>query len=249
MGTEIVGAYSWDEMAEGVAGAEIVGGAYGHYVGAPVPPMPPMVLPPPPMPPHPQAPPAHHAHYQQAVAQHNHMAAMQNHRLIAENRMMMQRMHEAQLSASPYAPNGQLGPRAPGAAYATMGGRSMAPHVAVRKEETLREYPLGFYQAAVAASAVAIVTSRPQVLFRGERLVIAASVSANFLIIDLKVGKNSQLANSNQIPAEVFDQTSVGVRLHFDTAVVAQDIDLIVQNSDSVDAHDFKAAILGTAVE
>ena len=94
------------------------------------------------------------------------------------------------------------------------------------------------------------VVSRPQIVFRGERLVVPSSIASFFALIDIKVGNRSQLANSTALPAQVFQENAVGVRLALDTAVVAQDIALIVENvSASGSAETFIAALIGTAAQ
>ncbi len=112
-----------------------------------------------------------------------------------------------------------------------------------------REYVMGFDSVAtIAAGASAIITTRPQVIFRPDRLVIPASIASSFLLNDLKVGKNSQFVAATAIPAEAFTQGAFGVRLKLDTAQVSQDIILNVTNT-SGGALRFTAALIGPAVE
>jgi hypothetical protein len=112
-----------------------------------------------------------------------------------------------------------------------------------------REYVLGFDSVTtVAAAATAVITTRPQVVFRPDRLVIPASIAPAFLLNDLKVGKNSQFAAATAVPAEVFTQGAFGVRLKNDTAQVSMDIILNVTNI-SGGALRFNAALIGPAVE
>jgi len=92
------------------------------------------------------------------------------------------------------------------------------------------------------------IVSRPQICFRGERLVIPSTIAQHFSIIDIKVGNRSQLANSTALPAMTFCENAIGVRLALDTAVVAQDIALVVEN-DSRDEQTFTAALIGTAIQ
>ncbi len=126
-----------------------------------------------------------------------------------------------------------------------------APAVVERPLRDMREFPLGFFQSGISAIMGAIdVISRPQIVFRGERLVVPSSIAADFALIDIKVGNRSQLANSTALPAQVFSEVAVGVRLALDTAVVAQDIALIVENvSVSGSAETFIAALIGTAAQ
>jgi hypothetical protein len=126
-----------------------------------------------------------------------------------------------------------------------------APAVVERPLRDMREFPLGFFQSGISAIMGAIdVISRPQIVFRGERLVVPSSIASDFALIDIKVGNRSQLANSTALPAQVFQENAVGVRLALDTAVVAQDIALIVENvSVSGSAETFIAALIGTAAQ
>ena len=126
-----------------------------------------------------------------------------------------------------------------------------APAVVERPLRDMREFPLGFFQSGISTIMGAIdVISRPQIVFRGERLVVPSSIAADFALIDIKVGNRSQLANSTALPAQVFQENAVGVRLALDTAVVAQDIALIVENvSISGSAETFIAALIGTAAQ
>jgi len=199
-------------------------GGYGTGQALPPPPPPPhMAAPPPPPPPH------------MAPAPH-----------------MMRPPHPEVLLAHPGHPHFGWG-RGPvvfagypggGVAY---GG---APAVVERPLRDIREYPLGFFQSGIGVCTGAIdVISRPQIVFRGERLVIPANTVAPFFsLIDIKVGNRSQLANSTALPAQTFAETAVGVRLALDTATVAQDIAVVVENI-SHDNQTFMATLIGTAAQ
>ena len=130
----------------------------------------------------------------------------------------------------------------PGAAY---GSR---PRVVERPLTDIREFPLGFGPVPFPAGTEASVISRPQVVFRGERLIIPSNVAPFFSVIDIKVGNRSQLVNSVALPAQMFIETAVGIRLSMDTAAVAQDVALIVSN-DTLVSTTFQAAIIGTAAQ
>lgn len=117
-----------------------------------------------------------------------------------------------------------------------------------RAPSKAREWVLGFDSVTtVAAGATTNVTSRPQVTFRPDRLVIAGSIAASFLINDIKIGMASQLIAGVAVPAEVFGQAAVGVRLKLDTAQISQDVILNVTNT-SAGALRFNAAMIGPAV-
>lgn len=113
-----------------------------------------------------------------------------------------------------------------------------------------REYPLGLAQLAIAAGATVDVTNRPQIRFRGERLVIPSTLVAigTFLVQDIKVGNVSQFPASGGLPASTFSELGVGVRLQLDTADPAIDVVIRVTNGDVV-ARDFRATVIGTAVQ
>src|SRR5579859_6645963 len=70
-----------------------------------------------------------------------------------------------------------------------------------------RMLPLGFASTGtVAASAVQSVVSRPQALFRGERLLIPSTVATNFQINDLRVGMVSMMVQATALPASAFQE-------------------------------------------
>jgi len=112
-----------------------------------------------------------------------------------------------------------------------------------------REFPLGFESpTTVAAGATATITSRPQIPFRGERLIIPSDIAGSFSILDLRVGKNSQFTSSGAVPGRTFQENSVGIRLMLDTAQISQDVTLSVQNVGGA-PQTFRAALIGSAVE
>lgn len=112
-----------------------------------------------------------------------------------------------------------------------------------------RLFPLGFVQLAVAALATATITSRPQILFRPQRIVVPASVGTNFVITDIRIGKDSQLVQATELPAEIFAPAAVGVMLTLDTAQQGCDVSVTVRNTDGAAPHDFRATMFGAAVQ
>jgi hypothetical protein len=87
------------------------------------------------------------------------------------------------------------------------------------------------------------------VLFRGERLAIAPSIARFFNVVDIKVGKNSQLAATGEMSGEAFSADAVGVRMELDTAQPGIVITLRVENTDNDVARDFKAVLYGTVLD
>jgi hypothetical protein len=108
-----------------------------------------------------------------------------------------------------------------------------------------RQFPLGIFFAGVAKATLQAITTKPQVTFRGVRLVIPAAVGANFTLNDIKVGQRSQFVSATQLPSAMFAETAVGVAMVLDTCTVGQDITVTVTNTDAANPHDFSAAIIG----
>ena len=136
---------------------------------------------------------------------------------------------------------------------ATPAGNAIAYGSAIgvsdRPPQKARLYPIGFVQLAVAASGTVTVTSRPQILFRPQRFVVPASLAANFVITDLRVGKDSQFAQATELPAEIFSQLAVGVMMTLDTAQISNDLAVTTRNTDAANPHDFRAVMLGATAE
>jgi hypothetical protein len=141
----------------------------------------------------------------------------------------------------------------PGAFPAYRGGSGLSGYgndaqVIERPDTSTREWALGFF-AVIGEGATVAVTSQPQVLFRGERLVIPSTIAAfgGLAVVDIKVGNRSQLLSSQPIPAQVFEEFAVGVRLSLDTAQVAQDVTLLMKDLSGVGGT-FTGALVGTAM-
>jgi hypothetical protein len=119
----------------------------------------------------------------------------------------------------------------------------------VDKPTQARDYPLGFQSTApVAAGSPGTAVSFPQIVFRGERLIVPSDIAGQFVLTQIIVGKNPQQVSADAIPCRVFDERGVGVRLAMDTAQISQQITLNVINIGGAPAT-FRAAIIGKAVE
>lgn len=117
------------------------------------------------------------------------------------------------------------------------------------KPKDARLLAIGFDSVStIAATSLGVVTSQPQVVFRPDRLVVPSAIAPDFLINDIKVGKNSQLISSTPVPAEIFTEDGTGVTLKMDTAQVSQIISLTLYNLDAA-PHRFYATMLGPTVE
>lgn len=112
-----------------------------------------------------------------------------------------------------------------------------------------RIFPLGFESdGPVASNDSVTITSRPQVLFRGERLVVPSDIAGDFTIDDLKVGKDSQFVAEGSIPARVLQENAVDVLFQLDTAQISQDITISATNIGGA-PRVFRAALFGSAAE
>lgn len=111
-----------------------------------------------------------------------------------------------------------------------------------------REYALGLGSTSVAGASSANINVQPQVIFRPERLVVPSNLAVDFLITDIKVGKNSQLVSTGALPAVMFTEVAFGVRLKMDTAQISMFVTVSVTNQNPA-ARNFQGGIVGPAVE
>lgn len=123
-----------------------------------------------------------------------------------------------------------------------------------REPNNSRQFPIGF-SAEIPLNGEADIEVKPQVLFRGERLAVAPSCAPFFDIIDIKVGKDSQLAAVGDLTAESLSALAVGVRMELDTASPGITITLRVRNTGNPlfpeprSGLHFKAILYGTVLE
>jgi len=111
-----------------------------------------------------------------------------------------------------------------------------------------REYALGLGSTSVAGNSSANINVQPQVIFRPERLVIPSNIAMDFLITDIKVGKNSQLVSTGALPGLMFTENAFGVRLKMDTAQISMFVTISVTNQNP-NARNFQGGLVGPAVE
>lgn len=109
-----------------------------------------------------------------------------------------------------------------------------------------RQLVIGFSAASVAAGVQAVISVLPQVIFRGQRLVVPSDIAGSFSIDDIIVGNRSQLVSAGALPARAFQENCLNNELHLDTASVSQQLILKVTNT-SAGALAFSAALFGTA--
>lgn len=111
-----------------------------------------------------------------------------------------------------------------------------------------REYALGLGLTTVQGNSSANINVQPQVVFRPERLVVPSNVAVDFLITDIKVGKNSQLVSTGALPALMFTESAFGVRLKMDTAQISMFVTISVTNTNA-NPKSFAGGLVGPAVE
>ena len=111
-----------------------------------------------------------------------------------------------------------------------------------------REYALGLGSTSVSGNSSANINVQPQVIFRPERLVVPSNLAVDFLITDIKVGKNSQLVSTGALPAVMFTEVAFGVRLKMDTCQISMFVTVAITNQNPA-ARNFQGAIIGPAVE
>lgn len=128
----------------------------------------------------------------------------------------------------------------------------LAQHGLLLKEvqpNKARRFPIGFTSdGVIPAGASATIVSRPQVLFKGERVVVPSDIAGDFTIDDLKVGKNSMFASESSLPARCMQEDAVGVQMNMDTAQISQDLSIAVTNISGAD-RTFRAMIVGKVAE
>lgn len=107
---------------------------------------------------------------------------------------------------------------------------------------------LGLSQTGIAASALATITVQPQIPFKGYRLSVPAQFAPFFVLVDIRVGKDSQLVSPGAVPATSFSEVATGDNVSMDTASVGQLITVQVQNIDAAAAHDFRATLFGKSM-
>ena len=108
-----------------------------------------------------------------------------------------------------------------------------------------RRYPIGFVPTDIAGTTAALIPAAPQNLFRPERLVIPSDIAFDFGVRDIKVGNQSQLVQSVEIPGALFTEVSIDTNVAFDTAEVGNQISVDVRNKTGGTIN-FSAGSIGT---
>jgi hypothetical protein len=108
---------------------------------------------------------------------------------------------------------------------------------------------LGVTKVDGQSSANIIVQPQCQCLFRPERLEIPPEVAPDFLLTDIKVGKNSQLCSVGAIPMSVFlTHRHEYLKVKMDVAQPSMFVTVSVTNLNAYSRH-FIGAIIGHQLE
>lgn len=99
----------------------------------------------------------------------------------------------------------------------------------------------------IAAGSQQDVVLAPQVIFRGERLIVPEAIADFFTIDDIRIGKDSQFGAAGSVPAAVYANVTVGANLNLDMARVGMQIVIVVTNVGA-DPQRFRAGLIGTAI-
>lgn len=111
-----------------------------------------------------------------------------------------------------------------------------------------RRWPLGFPNSTITASGGTLTASaQPQILFRGERLVIPSDFSGDLYLNNVTVGQASQFAATNPVPCRAYSENGWGVDMYLDTADVSMLISLSLVNASAHNVS-FFAVLYGRSV-
>ena len=111
-----------------------------------------------------------------------------------------------------------------------------------------RRYPLGFVPTDIIAANSQSIPAAPQNMFRPERLVIPSDISFDVGVKDIKVGNQSQLAQSVEVPGALFSEVAIDTQVTFDTAEVGNQISVDIRNKTAASLP-FTAGLIGTVAK
>jgi len=117
-----------------------------------------------------------------------------------------------------------------------------------RSPRTSGVRPIGFNQIGIAAGVTATVTTQPQEVFKGYRLVVPETIAPFFTIDNILVGNKSQFPAATPLPAEGFIPQAADVDLDLETVNPAINLSLVVTNISGI-AQNFRAMMTGKQVD
>lgn len=108
---------------------------------------------------------------------------------------------------------------------------------------------VGLGRTAIAGESTANISTQPQVIFKPERLEVPDEIVRDFFLVDLMVGRYSQLVSPGAIPMSMFvDCRHRYLKLDMDTAPISQFITVRVMNTNPNYRY-FYGAIVGRRLE
>jgi len=116
--------------------------------------------------------------------------------------------------------------------------------VMTRGLDRRRRYPLGFVPTVIAAATSSAIPAAPQNLFRPERLVIPSDIAFDSGVRDIKVGNQSQLVQSVEVPGALFSEVAINTGVTFDTAEVGNQVSVDIRNKSAL-PFEFSAGLVG----
>lgn len=135
-----------------------------------------------------------------------------------------------------------------------IGGRSIADDELARLVSGVggssgeeEENVLGFPTVNVAAFTTVTLVTRPRAVFRPSRLIIPEKMASSFVVVDLKVGKDSQLMSMEPVAAVVFGEHDKNPRMRMSTLQNSMDAILVVRNTTNV-TQEFTACLIGRVI-
>jgi hypothetical protein len=111
-----------------------------------------------------------------------------------------------------------------------------------------RRYPLGFVPTDILTATTELIPAAPQNLYRPERLVIPSDISFDIGVRDIKVGNQSQLVQSVEVPGAIFSEVAIDTDVAFDTAEVGNQVSVDARNKSGATVE-FSAALIGTVAK
>ena len=88
------------------------------------------------------------------------------------------------------------------------------------------------------------INAQPFADFHLDRLIISSSIAENFLVTDIKVGKQSQFDSPGAIPGTAFTENVFAIKLRGDIAKARQFITVSVTNQNP-GAQNFQGCLIG----
>jgi hypothetical protein len=103
---------------------------------------------------------------------------------------------------------------------------------------------VGLGSTGVAGVSSAYINVKPFERFHLDRLIISSEVAKDFLVTDIKVGKESQTNSSGCIPGVAFTEDAFAIKLNGVMAPANQFITVCVTNQNA-SARNFQGVLIG----